>query len=157
MFQSLRFKLALLANRFRRRRGHFLPEQCASVIMRVCSLQLERNEIRELAPTQGAFGPMMLSGGAITTIRYRVFDPHADRIDKSIRQETTRAFAQVVMRLQLESDPECEAFIDGKFINTTELHRKPGLELVRQLSQYFPLLPRPFVGRTYSPPPETLQ
>jgi hypothetical protein len=157
MFTSLRFKIAALLNRFHRRKGPSLNDRCASVIMNVCALQLERNENRELAPTRGAFGPILVSGGAIVTIRYGVFDVNADRVDKSIRHDPVRAFAKVVLRLTLERDPEFEAFVDGKFILATQTHRAPGVELITHLSQYFPLLPKPYTGRTYVAPPETTQ
>jgi len=119
--------------------------------MRVCSLQLERGETKDLAPTGGATGPMVLSGGAITTVTYRVFDKTADRIDKAIRNEPWRAFAEVTMRVTLDRDPEFEVKLDGVEVEPTDRHRSPGLTLISHLSTYFPLLPRAYVGATYSP------
>lgn len=119
--------------------------------MRMCGLQLERGEKRELAPIQGAAGPISLSGGAITTIAYSVFDKDADRLDKKIKAEPWRAFAAVVMRITLERDPEFEVTIDGKPVDARPLHKAPGLTLVARLSEYFPLLARPYRGPTFSP------
>lgn len=123
--------------------------------MRVCTLQLERGESRELAPISGASGPMLLSGGAITTVTYRVFDHNADRIDPKIKHEPWRAFSLVTMRLTLEKDPEFEVVIDGQDVEPKPRHKAPGLTLVDQLSAYFPLLPKPhrgaIVGPVYTP------
>lgn len=119
--------------------------------MHVCTLQLERGETRELAPVKGATGPMLLSGGAITTIVYRVFDKNADRIDKAIQQEPWRAFSEVTMRITIERDPEFEVKIDGKEVETKPTHRDPGLALVAHLSQYFPLIPKAYQGPAIIP------
>lgn len=156
MLATFRLKLAILVNRIRRRNGPSLADQCAKVIMRVCALQLERAETRELAPTPGATGPMQIFGGAITTVTYKVFDTEADKVDKAIRLEPWRAFVDVTMRLALERDPQFEVsvtFPDGKGcpLDPNATHKSPGLELVKQLSQYFPLLPKPHTGPTYAP------
>lgn len=151
LLKALQDYLALLANRIRRRNGLSLRDQCAKVIMHTCALQLEREEARELAPTSGATGPMLLSGGAITTITYSVFDRHADKVDKEIRKEPWRAFARVTMRLTLERDPEFEVTIDGKPVEPTRAHEAPGLALVKHLATYFPLLARPHLGPVIAP------
>jgi hypothetical protein len=151
--------IARLTNRFRRRNGPALRDQAASVIMRTCSLQLERGETRELAPSKGATGPMILSGGAITTISYRVFDKNADDHDKSIKSEPWRAFAKVTMRLTIERDPEFEVSLEVPAIPGTDsslvtieprdLHKAPGLAILKHLSEYFPLLPRAYAGPVF--------
>lgn len=162
MFASLKLKLAVLANQFSRRNGPSTRDQCAQLIMHTCSLQLERSEARELAPTEGATGPMSLSGGAITTVTYNVFDPDADQVDASIKKEPWRAFARVVMRLTIEKDPEFEVQIlskadpdapDGFWaqVEPRSRHKAPGLALIKHLSQYFPLIARPHRGPTIKP------
>ena len=155
MLSFLKTKFALFKNR-RRRKGLSLQDQCAKVIMHTCSLQLERAESRELASTKGATGPMLLSGGAITTVIYKVFDVDADKVDKQIRNEPWRAFATVTMRLTLERDPEFEVTLkvgEGHFAQVEPLprHMNPGLALIAHLSTYFPLLPKPHNGPTYAP------
>lgn len=119
--------------------------------MQTCSLQLERGESKELAPTPGATGPMILSGGAITTVTYVVFDVHADKIDKEIKREPWRAFSQVTMRITIECDPEFEVQIDGKPVEARAIHKEPGIELIKHLSSYFPLLPKAYLGAPYAP------
>lgn len=151
MIAYLKTRLAILMNRLRRSRGPALRDQVASVIMRVCSLQLERGEAKELAPTRGATGPMFVSGGAITTVCYRVFDAAADKVDKAIRSQPWRAFAQVTMRLTIDRDPEFEVVVDGKAVEPRACHKDPGLALVSHLSAYFPLLPKLYTGATYKP------
>jgi hypothetical protein len=151
LLARLKTHLAILLNRLRRSRGPALRDQCAQVIMRVCTLQLERGETRELAPAKGATGPMVLSGGAITTIAYRVFDKNADRLDKEIRNEPWRAFSEVTMRITLDRDPEFEVKIDGKEVEPKAVHQEPGLALVAHLSQYFPLIAKPHTGPTIIP------
>lgn len=151
MLSRLKLKLALLINHYRRRNGPTLADQCAKVIMHTCALQLERTETRELAPSLGATGPMSLSGGAITTITYKVFDTEADKVDKTIRLEPWRAFAQVIMRLTLERNPEFEVYVDQEQLEPRDCHKAPGLELIKHLSTYFPLLPRPHTGPTIKP------
>lgn len=119
--------------------------------MHVCTLQLERGETRELAPSKGATGPMLVSGGAITTVVYRVFDKNADRVDQAIKLEPWRAFSEVTMRITVERDPEFEVKIDGKEVETKPVHRAPGLALVAHLSEYFPLIPKRYQGPAYIP------
>ena len=94
---------------------------------------------------------MLLSGGAITNVTYRVFDSEADRLDKQIRKEPWRAFAEVTMRVKLESDPEFEVLLDGSTIEAKALHKAPGLALIKHLSEYFPLLARPHTGPVIKP------
>lgn len=165
MIAYLKTRLAILLNRVRRRNGPALRDRCAQVIMRMCAMQLERGETRELAPTRGATGPMTLSGGAITTIAYRVFDKEADSVDPSIKKEPWRAFAQVTMYLSIEKDPEFHVQIhskkdtevpDGHWVEVEPAgcHKAPGLALVNHLAEYFPMLPRVYVGPTYIPPGE---
>lgn len=151
MFSTLRLKLAIIRNRILRFRGPALRDQCAKLIMHTCSLQLERSEARELAPTPGASGPMLLSGGAITTVTYSVFDPEADKVDPAIKNEPWRAFSKVTMRLTVENDPTFEVRIDDKEVEPRTCHKAPGLALVKHLSQYFPLIPRPHQGPTIAP------
>ncbi len=119
--------------------------------MRVCTLQLDRGETRELAAVRGATGPMLVSGGAITTIVYRVFDKNADRIDKAIQSQPWRAFSEVTMRITVERDPEFEVKIEGQEVEPKPVHREPGLALVAHLSQYFPLIPKPHPGPAIIP------
>lgn len=119
--------------------------------MRMCTLQLERGDSKEVAPTPGAIGPMVLSGGAITTVSYHVFDTEADKVDKAIRAEPWRAFSKVVMRLSIERDPEFEVSIDGASVEPRRCHRDPGLVLIRNLSSYFPLLPKLYTGPVFAP------
>lgn len=123
--------------------------------MSVCALQLERTETREIAPALHAMGPMVLSGGAITTVVYKVFDAKADKVDKVIQKEPWRAFATVTMRLSLSKDPEFEVEIQGALgvvpVIPAHRHTAPGLTLIRHLSEYFPLLPKPYTGRVYAP------
>lgn len=151
MFSTLRLKLAIIRNRLLRRNGPALRDQCAKLIMHTCSLQLERSEVRELAPTLGAAGPMLLSGGAITTVTYSVFDPEADKVDPAIKNEPWRAFSKVTMRLTVENDPAFEVRIDDKDVAPRACHKAPGLALIKHLSQYFPLIPRPHQGPTIAP------
>lgn len=169
MFSTLRLKLAIYKNRLLRFRGPALRDQCAKLIMHTCSLQLERSEVRELAPTLGAAGPMLLSGGAITTVTYSVFDPEADKVDPAIKNEPWRAFSKVIMRLSIEKDPEFEVKLlkrspkelpdptkvlvvdEWVEIEPRTCHKAPGLALVKHLSQYFPLIPRPHQGPTIAP------
>jgi hypothetical protein len=151
LFASLRLKLHAYLNRFKRRNGPTFRDQVAKVVMHTCSLQLERTETRQLAPTKGAYGPMLLSGGAITTIQYGVFDKNADKVDKSIRDEPWRAFAEVTMRLSIESEPQFEVKTDGQPVDARAAHKAPGLELISALANYFPLLPRPHAGPTIKP------
>lgn len=160
--KALRLKIAILTNRFLRRQGLSFRDQVAKVIMHTCSLQLEREETRELAPAKSAFGPMKLSGGAITTIVYRVFDVEADKIDKTIKSEPWRAFAQVTMRLTLDKDPEFTVQIlskadtelpDGHFVDVEPraVHKAPGVALISHLAEYFPLIARPHQGPVIAP------
>lgn len=151
MIATLRLKIAILVNRFRRRKGPTLADQCAKVIMHTCTLQLERTETRELAPTPGALGKMLLAGGAITSVTYQVFDTDADKVDKGIRLEPWRAFATIIMRISLQSAPEFQVLVDSAEVTPRACHKAPGLELVKQLSQYFPLLPRPHTGPVIKP------
>jgi hypothetical protein len=123
----------------------------ASLIMHTCSLQLERGEFKELAPTKGATGAMTLSGGAITVVQYSVFDKHADKVDPKIKQEPWRAFSKVTMRINIEKDPEFEVEIDGQKVEPKPIHKSPGLLLIDHLSTYFPLMPRAFKGQAYKP------
>jgi hypothetical protein len=138
-------------NRLRRSRGPALRDQCATVIMHMCTLQLERGETRELAAVKGSTGPMLVSGGAITAITYRVFDKNADRLDKSIKEEPWRAFSEVTMRITVERDPEFEVKIDGKDVEAKPIHKAPGLTLVAHLCQYFPLIAKPHQGPAIIP------
>lgn len=147
----LKLRLAIFLNRLRRRKGPAFRDQCAAVIMRMCSLQLERGEFRELAPVKNVTGPMKISGGAITTITYQVFDPEADKLDKKIRLEPWRAFAQVTMRLTIERDPEFEVKIDGSAVEPRDCHKAPGVALVQHLSTYFPILPKTYIGPVFTP------
>lgn len=119
--------------------------------MHTCALQLTREETRELAPTPGATGPMLLSGGAITTVSYAVFDRNADKVNQEIREQPWRAFARVTMRLTLERDPEFEVSIDGKPVESAKVHEAPGLALISHLASYFPLLARPHTGPVIAP------
>lgn len=151
MIAYLKNVAAVLLNRLRRSRGPAFRDQCAKVIMKTCTLQLERDEFRELAPTPGATGPMVLSGGAITTFTYSVFDKDADKIDKAIKHEPWRAFAKIVMRVTIEKDPEFEVEVEGAKVEPRAIHKAPGLELIKHLSQYFPLIPKTFQGQTYAP------
>lgn len=151
MIAYLKTRLAILRNRLRRRRGPAIQDQCAKLIMHMCSLQLERGETREVAPTLGAVGPVVLSGGAITSVLYHVFDTEADKVDKSIKQEPWRAFAKVTMLVTIESDPQFTVHVDGKSVEPRACHRSPGLELVGRLSAYFPLLPRVYTGPVFKP------
>ncbi len=151
MLSSLRLYFAGLCNRFKRKQGVPLHDQCAIVVMRMCTLQLKRGEKKELAPTQGASGPMLLSGGAITTIQYSVFDKNADRVNPEIKKEPWRAFSTVKMMITVERDPEFEVYIDGLLVDAKPLHKTPGLDLLKNLSTYFPLLPAAYVGPTYKP------
>jgi hypothetical protein len=148
-----RFKLTLSAylNRLRRRGGPAFRDQCLKVIMGVCSLQLERTETRELAPTGKAYGPMIISGGAITKVTYKVFDRYADAIDPKIKKESWRAFAQVIMTMTLDRDPEFQVTIEGTPVTAKDYHKAPGLELIKHLSGYFPLLPKAYTGQVYTP------
>jgi hypothetical protein len=125
--------------------------------MHMCGLQLERGETRELPATSGAFGPMTLSGGAITTVTYRVFDRDADKVDKAIRSEPWRAFAQVTMRITIDRDPEFEVVVDEKPIEARACHKAPGIALIRHLSTYFPILPKAYLGGIYKPITEATQ
>lgn len=149
MLSQIRFKLAALRNRFQRRKGPALKDQCAQVIMHTCALQLERGETRELAPVSGAYGAMLLSGGAITKITYQVFDTEADRFDKTIQKEPWRAFAKVTMLLSLDRDPEFDCVfttdldVPLRVFPAPDFYKAPGLRLIQHLSSYFPLLPRP--------------
>lgn len=151
LFNRALTRLAILLNRFRRRRGPALHDQCAAVIMHMCTLQLERGESRELAPVKPAIGPMALSGGAITTVAYRVFDKDADKVDPKIKEESWRAFAEVTMRITIERDPEFEVKIAGKQIEPKTIHKAPGLALVAHLASYFPLLAKAHSGPVYIP------
>jgi hypothetical protein len=151
LLSHLKTRFAILLNRFLRRNGLSLRDQCAKVIMHMCTLQLERGETRDIAPTTGATGPMTLAGGAITTITYRVFDRSADKVDPEIKKEPWRAFGEVILRITVERDPEFEVKIDGKEVEPTAVHKSPGLLLIQHLSQYFPLLPKAFAGTAYIP------
>lgn len=162
MIAYLKNRLALIINRFKRRNGASFQDRCAKVIMHTCSLQLERGETRELAAVRGSVGPMVLCGGAITTIAYRVFDSEADDVDPSIRQEPWRAFARVTMTLTVERDPEFTVQVlsktdtelpDGHWVDLEprDCHKYPGLALIQHLSEYFPLLPRPYTGPVFKP------
>ena len=128
-----------------------LAGQCALVVTRVCALQLDRDEYRELAATRGAYGPMRISGGAITKVTYVVFDRLADKLDKAIRSEPWRAFAQVEMRLSLDGDPEFVVLLDGVEVPTKKEHSAPGLTLIEHLSTYFPLIAKPHQGPLIKP------
>lgn len=119
--------------------------------MHMCTLQLDRGETRELAPVKGATGPMLVSGGGITTIQYRVFDKNADRIDKAIKAEPWRAFSEITMRITIERDPEFEVKIDGQEVETKPIHQAPGLTLIAHLAQYFPLIAKPHLGPAIIP------
>jgi hypothetical protein len=151
-FTRLKLSAAVFFNRLARR-NHRIPlsDQCARVVMNVCALQLDRDEYRELAPSLGAYGPMRISGGAITKVTYVVFDAKADKLDKAIRQEPWRAFAQVEMRLTLERDPEFAVTLDGVEVPVKKEHTAPGLKLVQHLSAYFPLIARPHQGPLIKP------
>ena len=151
LISRLKTKFSIITNRLRRLRGPALRDQCATVLMRTCALQLERSETRELAPTRGAMGPMVLSGGAITKIVYSVFDPNADKVDKEIRHESWRAFARVTMWLSLEKDPTFEVQIDGHDVDPAHRHTAPGLALIRNLANYYPLLPKAHLGPVIKP------
>lgn len=94
---------------------------------------------------------MAISGGAITTIQYAVFDKNADKVDKEIRKEPWRAFAKVTMRITIDRNPEFEVLIDGKPVEPIACHTDPGNALVRHLAEYFPLIPRPHMGAVYNP------
>lgn len=148
---TFRLKLAALINRFRRRKGPTLADQSIKVIMKTCTLHLDREETRELAPTPGATGPITLSGGAITKLAYRVFDPDADKIDPEIKKEPWRAFAEVTMLLTIGNDPQFEVKVDGKEVEPKTRHKAPGMAAIKHLSEYFPLLPRPYTGGVYAP------
>jgi hypothetical protein len=151
LLARLKTRLAILMNRYRRRRGPAIQDQCAKVIMNMCAIQLDRGETRELAPVKPAVGAMVLSGGAITTVVYRVFDRNADKVDKTIRQEPWRAFTEVTMRITVERDPEFEVKTDGKETEPKELHKAPGIALIKHLSEYFPLLPKAHTGPVFIP------
>ncbi len=155
LISNIKFKLSIIINRYKRRKGPSLADKCAQVIMNVCSLQLQRTEVRQLAPTRGAIGPMVLSGGAIATVTYRVFDNRSDKVDRSIRNEPWRAFVQVTMRLGLESDPEFTVTVNTAegdvIIEPKSVHTEPGYALINTLSQYFPLLPTPYQGPIFFP------
>lgn len=156
MIAYLKNRFALLRNRFQRRNGASFTDQVAKVIMHTCALQLERGESRELAPVKGATGPMQLSGGAITMVRYRVFDRNADKVDPVIRKEPWRAFATVTMILYIDRDPDFAVSVNSQENVATQieplaLHTAPGRALVSHLANYFPLLPRPFGGPVYAP------
>lgn len=151
MIKNLRMKLAALINGVRRKRGPTLQDQIAKVIMHTCTLQLERGESKLLAPTKGATGPMTLSGGAITTITYTVFDRNADKLDQSIKSEPWRAFSSITMRLSIDRDPEFQVQTDGKDVEPNDTHKAPGLALVKNLSNYFPLIPKQYTGPVYKP------
>lgn len=159
---ALRLKLAALLNRFRRRKGPAFRDQCVSVIMRVCALQLRRGSTRELAPARGMFGACTISGGAITKLSYRVFDKHVDLIDPTIRADSCRAFLSVTVRIYLDHDPEWEVEMqlkDGETvaIDAKDVHKTPGIELIQHLAAYFPLLPDAYAGAVYKPPTEADQ
>lgn len=151
LISRLKTKLSIQLNRLRRLRGPALRDQCAAVIMRMCTIQLDRDETRELAPTPGAMGPMVISGGAITKITYSVFDRNADRVNKEIKQESWRAFARITMLLTIERDPEFQVEIDGQEVEPKAVHTAPGIALVRHLATYFPLLPKAHCGPLIKP------
>lgn len=151
MISKLKTQLAIWLNRFKRRKGPSLQDQCMKVIMHACSLHLEREEARELAPATGMIGPVKLSGGAITKLTYKVFDRDADKIDPTIRTESWRAFAEVTLLLATDQDPQFEVKLADLMIEPRSCHKAPGLSMVYHLATYFPLLPRPYVGATYKP------
>lgn len=134
-----------------KRKPPLLAQHSAKLIMNLCTLQLERGESVTFAPTPGATGPMTISGGAIATIQYRVFDRHADKIDINIRKEPWRAYAEVTMHVTMHKDPEFKAVIEGHEIQVEGRHKAPGLALIKHLFDYFPLIPKPFQGSVYSP------
>lgn len=117
--------------------------RCAIVISRVCCLQLDPEEFRDLAHVPGAIGPMRISGGGITKIQYTIFDRHADRVDPTIKQEHWRAFSNITMRISVGKDPEYTVTIEDKEIKPESRHTAPGISLVTHLSNYFPLIPKP--------------
>lgn len=124
--------------------------------MHVCALQLRKGTVRELAPARGMFGPCEISGGAITKLQYHMFDRHADRIDPSAKTESWRAFLLVTARIYLDHDPEWEVEMrakDGSVLAgvPNETHKAPGLELIRNLAVYFPLLPEVYTGAVFKP------
>lgn len=128
-----------------------LAQHSAKLVMNLCTLQLQRGESVQFAPTPGATGPISISGGAIATVTYRVFDKHADKIDPNIRKEPWRAYAEVTMHVSMTKDPEFKALIEGKEIKVEARHKSPGLALIKHLFDYFPMIPKPFQGQVYAP------
>lgn len=128
-----------------------VASQSAKLIMNLCTLQLQRGESVQFAPTPGATGPITVSGGAIAILSYRVFDKNSDRIDIAIRKEPWRAYAEVTMTVTMNKDPEFTAAIEGKTIKVEGFHKKPGLSLIKYLFDYFPMIPKPFQGQVYAP------
>jgi hypothetical protein len=140
----------MFSNPFKKKPS-LLAQHSAKLIMNLCTLQLQRGESVELAPTPGATGPITLSGGSIATVSYRVFDKHADKIDPAIRKEPWRAYALVTMHVSMTKDPEFKAVIEGHEIKVDDRHKNPGLQILKHLFEYFPLIPKPFQGQVYAP------